>query len=357
MRILHLIPTLTGAGAERRLASLCQLLREQGHEVMVGHVSHGRGVWPDSVPVHRFGAERPWDPRLIVEIALLIRRWRADVVHTWLPRMDVAGGIAAAMSGVPLVVQEANSGPSYAAGAKTRLRTAVVRRAAAVVAANSDAGARYWSRVAPRLRTVVIPNAVAAAAIAATEPAARPPHQYTAIYAGRLEPEKRVDVFIRACAAVIERRDLFVRICGDGRDRGRLEALASELGIAARVDFSGFTTDVWRYLRAADVFALLSDFEGEPNALLEAFAAGVPAIVSDIEAHEPFADVALVVQRGDVADTARAIDAVLTGGADVADRAAAARRLAASRLHAVQAEQYLDLYAAVARSRSVPAHA
>ena len=57
--------------------------------------------------------------------------------------------------------------------------------------------------------------------------------------------------------------------------------LRAELGIAARVDWFGHVDDPAPYLRAAKFFVLTSRFEGSPNALLEAMACGLPAIVSN----------------------------------------------------------------------------
>jgi glycosyltransferase involved in cell wall biosynthesis len=349
LRILHLLPTLTGAGAERQVAVRCIGLREGGDDVMVGYVHHGRGTWPASVPAHRFVSQGAWSPALVAEIVALIRRWRADVVHTSLPRMDVAGGIAAAIAGVPLIVDEPNSGPSYGRDVRSRLRVAVASRFAAAVIANSPAGARYWAGVAPDLQTHVIPNSIPLAEIAATQPAPRPPHAFLAIYAGRLEPQKRVDVFLRACAAVMRTRDLVVRICGDGSEREGLERLARELGIAARVEFTGFVTEVWRHLRAADLFALLSDFEGEPNAMLESFAAGVPVILSDTESHRPFAHAAQLVPHGDVRATAAAIENVLDG--EARQRVAVASQLAAMRTAEANIAACRAVYAEVVSPR------
>jgi glycosyltransferase involved in cell wall biosynthesis len=354
LRILHLLPTLTGAGAERQAAVRCTGLRDAGDDVMVGYVHHGRGTWPAAVPAHRFTVHGAWSPALVAEIVALIRRWRADVVHTMLPRMDVAGGIAAAIAGVPLVIDEPNSGPSYGRDVPSRLRVAVARRFAAAVIANSPAGARYWENVAPELPVHIIPNSVPFAEIAATPPAPRPPHRFVAIYAGRLEPQKRVDVFLRASAAVMAGRDLFVRICGDGSERERLERLARELGIASRVEFTGFVTDVWRDLRASDLFALLSEFEGEPNAMLESFAAGVPVILSDTEAHRPFAGAALLVPLGDVAATADAIGKVLDGQAR--ERVAAASQLAATRTPEANVAACRAVYSGVVSPRGRGLH-
>ena len=68
---------------------------------------------------------------------------------------------------------------------------------------------------------------------------------------------------------------------GDGPLRNDLEALARELGIASRIDWFGHVDNPVPYLRASQVFVLTSRFEGSPNALLEAMACGLPAVVSN----------------------------------------------------------------------------
>lgn len=73
-----------------------------------------------------------------------------------------------------------------------------------------------------------------------------------------------------------------LRILGDGPERARLEALAGELGLREQVHFAGQVPreTVARTLRAADVFALFSTYEGLPHVVLEAMAAGTPVVAS-----------------------------------------------------------------------------
>jgi glycosyltransferase involved in cell wall biosynthesis len=352
VRILHLIPTLTGAGAECQLLALCGSLRAAGHDVMVGYVHHGRGIWSAGVPSHQFFTRRPWSPLLVAEIVTLIRRWRADVVQTWLPRMDVAGAVAAALVGVPVVVTEPNSGPSYDGDLKSRLRVMVARRVGATIIANSIAGEHYWQREAPALPRFLVPNSVPQAAIDGSLPQPRPPHAFVGVYTGRLEPQKRVDVLLRACAIVMRERDLYLWIAGEGSERARLEALAQELGVAERVGFRGFVTDVYPYLRAADFAALLSDYEGEPNAVLEAMAAGLPLILSETESHEPFRSFATLVRHQDVAATADGIRDLMDDRGRTTARTAAAREFLAARTPEENARGHEAVYRSLITPRA-----
>ena len=69
-------------------------------------------------------------------------------------------------------------------------------------------------------------------------------------------------------------------IVGDGPDADKLKSRAHDLGIADRTEFTG-RTDPWEYYARASIFALVSEYEGTSNALLEAMSMGVPPIISD----------------------------------------------------------------------------
>jgi glycosyltransferase involved in cell wall biosynthesis len=348
MRILMLIPTLTGGGAERQLVYLAGELQRRGHDVLTGFVHPGSGAWPDALAAHRFRARKPWNPLLVRDIVRLIRSWRPDIVQTCLPMMDVYGGIAAAIAGVPFLLREPNSGESYPGGIKPWLRLRVARHAAAGIVTNSPSGLDYWARRAPRLPRILIPNGVAAEAIAAAEPVLRPDHTAVGVYTGRFERQKNVDVLLRAAALVMAERDLILYLCGHGTERARLEALAEELGIAGRVHFTGFVPNVWDYQRAADFAVLLSDYEGHPNAVSECFAAGTPMILSANDAHRRLAPggEALFVPLRDIAATAGAIREILRNRGAALERAERARRLASEWSIAGMTDAYLHTYLA-----------
>ena len=69
-------------------------------------------------------------------------------------------------------------------------------------------------------------------------------------------------------------------LVGDGPERQALESLATDAGLRDCVRFEGFRSDPLVFMRRASIFALPSRFEGMPNALLEAMAAGLPSVVS-----------------------------------------------------------------------------
>jgi glycosyltransferase involved in cell wall biosynthesis len=101
-------------------------------------------------------------------------------------------------------------------------------------------------------------------------------------YAGRTQPEKRVDILLRAVQRLAARRDVHLLIAG-GCDEGTRK-LARQLDLADRVAFAGYLhpeTELPGAYLAADVFASASECEGQGIAFLEAMAAGLPVVAAD----------------------------------------------------------------------------
>jgi glycosyltransferase involved in cell wall biosynthesis len=96
--------------------------------------------------------------------------------------------------------------------------------------------------------------------------------------AGRLTRQKDYPTLLRAFARMRRVRPLRLLVLGEGPDRAALERLALELGVAHDVDFPGFVPDTLPYLAAASVFALTSEWEGLPAALIEALYCGCPVV-------------------------------------------------------------------------------
>ena len=97
------------------------------------------------------------------------------------------------------------------------------------------------------------------------------------------EPAKGIGVFLRAARMVLERHpDAHFVITGEGWSRPSLEALAVKLGINSRVHFMGYWKDVLEVFQALNVFVLPSLSEGFPTVNLEAMAAGLPVVTTDV---------------------------------------------------------------------------
>ncbi len=106
--------------------------------------------------------------------------------------------------------------------------------------------------------------------------------KWDAVSVGRLVPIKGMERLITAWAKVCEHKaNAKLALVGDGEERHALELLADKLGIAENVHFAGWA-DPLPYLASARCFTLLSHNEGMGRAVVEAFAAGLPCVVSDV---------------------------------------------------------------------------
>jgi len=100
------------------------------------------------------------------------------------------------------------------------------------------------------------------------------------LFVGRLAPQKRVDLLLRA----YRRADpaLALWIIGDGPVRAELERLSNDLGLAARVRFLGFRDNPYPYMARARALVMCSDFEGFGNVLVEALICGTRVVASRV---------------------------------------------------------------------------
>ena len=186
--------------------------------------------------------------------------------------------------------------------------------------------AALYPRLAPRFE--VTANPYVTPAMFAVADARAPIHPPTVLTLARMMPQKRLDRLLDAFALTTT-RDARLIILGDGPEKAILRGRAEELGITDRVEMPGFVEDVVPWLRRASVFALSSDYEGLPAAVLEALACGVPVVTTDcFEAARALlagVESCAVVPRRDVRALAEALDAGLIATINSASLSAIAR--------------------------------
>jgi glycosyltransferase involved in cell wall biosynthesis len=105
------------------------------------------------------------------------------------------------------------------------------------------------------------------------------------VFVGRLQPQKGLDTLLEALAQLkIAYPDFYwqLEIFGEGPSRRQYETLTAELGTTEQVQFAGYVPDLLQRIPGADIFILPSRAEGMSNALLEAMAAGLPCIATEI---------------------------------------------------------------------------
>lgn len=102
---------------------------------------------------------------------------------------------------------------------------------------------------------------------------------FTFVAVGRISPEKNHERLVRAFARVhAEHPHVRLVVIGDGPLRRRNEELATELGVADAVRFTGMLENPWALMATCDAFVLSSDYEGQPMVILEALVLGLPVV-------------------------------------------------------------------------------
>lgn len=360
MKVLHIITGLGIGGAEQQLRLLLRHLPAQCEVVTLtnpGPVADG--IRADGVPVTHLGMRGNRDVTALVRLTALVRSGRYDVVHTHLYRACVYGRLAARLAGVRCVVATEHSlGANRMEGRPlnygTRALYLATERLGRGTFAVSDTVAHRldaWGVPGPRIH--LAPNGIdpdrfrfSPTARAATREALDlPAHAFVVGGVGRFVPDKRFDLLIRAVAAV---PDAHLLLAGDGPQEVLMLRLVHELGIAGRVRIADpGSHEVPDLLAAMDLFVSPSREESFGLAVVEALAAGLPALYTSCPAVEdlPAADapgavrvrpdtleaairarvaagpqrlpVPAALDRYDIARTARSVMALYTAAAPV----------------------------------------
>ena len=267
-----------------------------------------RTVGPRLEPERYLAVFYPELLRKVRGLRQLLRKARPRVVIGFLGPTNVTAILAARPLGLPVVVSERNDPALQELPAPWQHLRKRTYRWATLVAANSRGALDTMQAFVPSSKLTYVPNPVVMREAA---PGAAP-RDPTILGVGRLVPQKGFDILLRAFADLA--RDLAgwrLQILGDGPLRQELARLAETLGIRERVVFHGHVGEPFSHYARAAMFVLPSRFEGMPNALLEAMAAGLPPIVSDASPG-PLEEVTdgengLVVPAGDVAALAGAM--------------------------------------------------
>jgi glycosyltransferase involved in cell wall biosynthesis len=208
-----------------------------------------------------------------------------DVVHCHQIRPTIAAAPAARLAGVPAIVSTRHGlGMDSLRAAREFQYWLAARYCHAVVGVCKEASKRISEPCgAQPAKVITIPNG--------TAPAQRSPHGdlapskkgFSIVNVGKCSVVKDQQTLLRAFS--LARRlapDLHLWIVGDGPLLEELRRSAQDLGIAEQVFFAGVQRYVGDWLASADLFVLCSESEGLPLALLEAAAAGLPAVVTDV---------------------------------------------------------------------------
>lgn len=219
------------------------------------------------------------------------------ILHSHRYKENVLASLLARRCRIPFAVRTQHGLPEPYAGLRyikhglvQKLDRFVTRRATDRVISVSSEMSRHLGRRMNPQKIVVIPNGVNPAIVhselsvgEAKERLGIPKGCRVLGTAGRLEPIKRLDIFLEAAKLLCaERPDTWYVIAGEGKEKARLRTLTQSLGLGDRVLFLGHRDDIYDVLRAFDLLVISSDHEGLPTVLLEALCLGVAVVARGV---------------------------------------------------------------------------
>jgi glycosyltransferase involved in cell wall biosynthesis len=218
-------------------------------------------------------------------------------------------------------------------------------------------GLNYWRPlVKAGTPLYTIPDIIPTDEIERSAPAHLPPRcasdiSDVVVSAGRFCAQKNFGTLVEALALLARKKQFRGFIFGDGPDRNGIRDQIAIKGLSATVAVPGYSEDLWCFMKRASVFVLVSRFEGRPNVLLEAAAAGCPLVVSRIPPHEELLppDSCCFVEPENPADICRGLAECLDNREAATKRAARARQLVAAWSPEAIGARYTQVYADLTR--------
>lgn len=312
LSILHVIGRLNVGGAARHVLELAREQLDRGHDVLVvagtlaagetsmEYVAKELDVHVHSLPVLVRDLSPVRDTQAILQLRRLLRERRPDVLHTHTAKAGGTGRLAARAAGDarPRAVVHTYHG-HVLSGYFTRPREHVFRRLEHILSLVTDQLVAVSDEVRDDLvrfgvarpeRFTVVPYGFRLPEWSAEDEAARqrlrhelglPQETFAIGFAGRLTAIKRPLDLVRTLDAVLGAGvDAALVLVGDGDERAKTEALATELGLRGQCHFVGYQERIRDWYAAVDAALLTSANEGTPVVAIEALAADRPVVAT-----------------------------------------------------------------------------
>jgi glycosyltransferase involved in cell wall biosynthesis len=328
---------------------------------------------PPTVQTEAFSMAHALDLGALRRLDRFVARWQPDIVHTQLSRGDWYGRTIARRRGIPVVstIQNVHSRMyqaefsrplAFVGRALDRVSAPAVAR---FVAVSRGVAADLERAGVERARIAVIPNTFDPARTVDLSERSSIRQAWgvspTDVVVGTValaKPQKNLRLLVDA-AAIAAARDVTLRFVhvGDGPLEGELRRWVAEAGLGERMRLAGRVVEPMAVLPAFDIFAMTSDWEGLPVALLEAMAAGVCAVGTRVSGIEDVIEDGVTGRLVPPRDAASLADAILAlaGSPETRTRLATAareglERYDARRVATLYRAVYLDVLAALART-------
>ena len=303
MLIAHLLYRLDIGGLETVVVNLINHLpAERFHHVVISLTECSdfkKRINHPNVTFYQFDKKEGKDPAVWWRLWRLLQQIKPDILHTC-NLATLEGVIPARLAGIPLVIHAEHGRDAYDLDGSNwkylLLRRLLIPFVDYVVPVSEDLAQWLENRVkVPEGKIKKIINGIDSplpprsydSRSPLPDPGFAPAETLIIGTVGRLWPVKDQANLLLAFAHLLtlldeEKKLLRLVLIGDGPQRAELEALAQELNIHEQLWISGWRDDVAQLLRGVDIFALPSLAEGTPLTILEAMAAGLPVVATQV---------------------------------------------------------------------------
>ena len=284
MKITLFIGGLSGGGAERVICNLANYLAENGHQIEILTVSDEPSTYPLSERVSRYSLTVPFlkifrAPLRILRFVFYLIRKKKDVYVVFLPRTTFMLLKLRFLTKAKIIAGQRIMPSSLKEVTQQKLKKCASK--ADGWSFQTQEQLDWFGSVFGTAKTTVIPNAINPDFIKLTYQGVRRPRIVTA---GRMTKQKNQELLLKAFSKIASRFPIVgVELYGEGPEEAHLQDVIQKLGLSEKVELCGYTCSLGNQIKDASLFVLTSDYEGMPNALMEAMALGVPCVSTDCD--------------------------------------------------------------------------
>jgi glycosyltransferase involved in cell wall biosynthesis len=333
LRLVAIIEAYSITGPAKNLLEFARQARMEGVETTIVTFTRGASdnlftstVRDSGIPLEIVQERGAFDPRAVRSLAEIVRRIQPDAIQTHAVKSHLLARIAGLPRLAPWIAfHHGYTWPTAKARAYNQLDRWTLRAAKKVLTVSRPFRDELITFGVRSERIEIVHNAIpvgwgiegrgSAASAELRASAGIPPERKVILIVGRLSREKDHLTLLNAVAWLRPDIEPHLVIVGEGPERPRIEQKVRELGLEANVTLTGQQSSAQPWYGIADLAVLSSLSEGSPNALLEAMAAGVAVVATEVGGIPEIVNAgesALLVRPGDVGEMESAMRRMFT---------------------------------------------